>query len=199
MPRFGRKRAKPSVITLADRARDQGQWERAAGYYRIALHRNPQNPPIWVQYGHMLKESGHLAEAERAYRTALAYDPGNADSHLQLGHLLKVQGKCGEEQSSYLRALLLEPSAPHPSHELRGFGWSKPQISELLTLLPTHDSETPYSIKVTPDEALQHSPEFFTPLSSAEERKNVPILRPPDKRFRPHEEDQVITAFRFQC
>jgi predicted Zn-dependent protease len=66
MPRFGRKRVKPSIITLADRARDAGQWEVAAGYYQDALHRQPKNPPIWVQYGHVLKESGRLGEAERS-------------------------------------------------------------------------------------------------------------------------------------
>src|SRR5208337_3847808 len=104
MPRFGQKRVRPSVITLADRARDERQWERAAAYYRDALRRKPQNPPIWVQYGHVLKESGHLAEAEEAYRTALAYDRRSADSHLHLGHVLKIQGKTDEAQASYLRA-----------------------------------------------------------------------------------------------
>ena len=54
MPLFTRKRAKPSVITLADWARDAGQWELAAMYYRTALRRKPKNPPIWVQYGHVL-------------------------------------------------------------------------------------------------------------------------------------------------
>ena len=64
MLKFARKRIKPSVITLADRARDAGQWELAATYYQRALGRKPKNPPIWVQYGHVLKESGHLADAE---------------------------------------------------------------------------------------------------------------------------------------
>jgi hypothetical protein len=110
MPRFGWKRAKHSVITLADRARDVGQWELAAEYYRDALHRKPKNPPIWVQYGHVLKESGHLAEAESAYRTALAYDQRLADAHLQLGLVLKIQGKKEEAWEACLRALALDPS-----------------------------------------------------------------------------------------
>ena len=110
MPRFGRKRTKPSVITLADQARDRGQWERAARYYREALQRRPQNPPIWVQYGHVLKESGHWTEAERAYRTAIAYDPGSADAYLQLGHVLKIQGKKEEARAAYLHAVALDPS-----------------------------------------------------------------------------------------
>src|SRR5215831_20486801 len=107
MRQFTRTRAKPSVITLADRARDLGQWELAAAYYQRALRRKPNNSPIWVQYGHVLKESGHLAEAERAYRTALLYHPGSADPHLQLGRVLKIQGKNEEAQAAYLRAFAL--------------------------------------------------------------------------------------------
>src|ERR1700680_5019553 len=123
MPRFGRKRVKPSVITLADRARDTGQWEVAAEYYRDALQRKPENPPIWVQYGHVLKESGHLAEAEKAYRTAVAYDRRSADSHLQLGHVLKIQGKKKEALGAYLRAVELDPSVNGGSFELTQIGW----------------------------------------------------------------------------
>jgi glycosyltransferase involved in cell wall biosynthesis len=131
MPRFRRKRVKPSAITLADRARDAGQWEVAAEYYRGALRRKPENPPIWVQYGHALKESGRLAEAEKAYRTALAYDPRNADSHLQLGHVLKIQGKKEEAQTAYLRAVALGSSLNPASLEFAQLGWSQAHISML--------------------------------------------------------------------
>src|SRR5260370_41607312 len=110
MPRFRGKRMKPSVITLADRGRDTGQWEMAAEFSRAALRRKPENPSIWVQYGHALKESGHLAEAEKAYRTALVYDPRIADSHVQLGHVLKIQGKKEEARAAYLRAVAFDPS-----------------------------------------------------------------------------------------
>jgi GT2 family glycosyltransferase len=135
MPRFGRKNVKPSVITLADQARDQRQWERAAGYYRVALKRKPQNPPIWVQYGHVLKEAGHVAEAEGAYRRAIAYDPRSADAHLQLGHVLKIQGKKEEAQSAYLRAIVLSPSLNGMSFEFSQLGWSEDHASELQGML----------------------------------------------------------------
>src|SRR5438552_2864360 len=96
MPRLRLRRREPTIITRADRARAAGEWQLAAGLYRKALDRNPDKPPIWVQYGHALKEAGDRPEAERAYRTALSYDPAVADTHLQLGHALKLQGKTEE-------------------------------------------------------------------------------------------------------
>src|SRR5271167_1933685 len=135
MARFGWNAAKPSVITLADRARDAGRWELAAGYYREALHRNPQKPPIWVQYGHVLKESGQLAEAERAYRSAVAYNRRDADSQLHLGHVLKLQGKEKEAQAAYLQALALDPSLDDALREFAEFGWSEAHFLELRRML----------------------------------------------------------------
>ena len=116
LPRLGLMRLKPSFIALADRARATGQWERAAQLYRKALQRNPRNAPIWVQYGHALKEAGKLcepdklAQAELAYRKALSLDPSVADTYVQLGHVLKLQDKTNEAEASYLRAFALDPS-----------------------------------------------------------------------------------------
>lgn len=115
---FDRKSRKPSVIMRADRAREAGQWQLAARLYREALDRKPDNPPIWVQYGHALKECGNRADAELAYRTALGYWPDDADAHLQLGHVLKVQGKIAEAQAAYRRALALDRPLVDAAREL---------------------------------------------------------------------------------
>ena len=131
LPRRGLRRRKPNVIAFADQARDARQWELAAQLYRKALHRNPHNPPIWVQYGHALKESGELrdpeklAQAELAYRRALSLDPVMADTYLQLGHVLKLQHKLEDAQAAYLRAFTLQPSMPYPVKELSELGWSE--------------------------------------------------------------------------
>jgi GT2 family glycosyltransferase/ADP-heptose:LPS heptosyltransferase len=151
-------RRKPSVvIPLADRARDARQWELAAQLYREALKRNPDNTPIWVQYGHALKESGDLrdpdklAQAELAYRRALALNPTIADSHLQLGHVLKLQGKPEEAKACYLRALALDPSMSYPLQELGGLGWSAAQIVELRRMVDALSSPTDISAQPITD------------------------------------------------
>jgi tetratricopeptide (TPR) repeat protein len=145
MQRLRLKRNSP--ITLADRARDAREWERAARLYRKALERDPRRPPIWIQYGHALKESGQsraldmLANAEVAYRTALSLDPMAADPYLHLGHVLKLQGKSKEAEAAYLRAFALDPSVPFPLHELSSLGWSEAQLAELQHLAQDDDDE----------------------------------------------------------
>jgi tetratricopeptide (TPR) repeat protein len=139
MPRL-RLNRQPTIITRADRARAAGEWQHAAGLYRIALERTPNNPPIWIQYGHALKESGSLAEAETAYRTAIAYQPADADAHLQLGHALKLQGKRAEAEAAYRQAWLLDPSSADAARELAGFGWTKERLAEAAVDRPVSRS-----------------------------------------------------------
>jgi glycosyltransferase involved in cell wall biosynthesis len=115
-------------ISRADRARDSRDWVSAAQNYRKALDQKPDNPPIWVQYGHALKESGDLGEAENAYRKSLQLDSDVADTHLQLGHALKIQGRKIEASAAYLRALALDPALDHASFELRNLGWTTGRI-----------------------------------------------------------------------
>src|SRR5438445_10034043 len=147
MPRLRLRRREPTIITRADRARAAGEWQLAAGLYHIALERTPNNPPIWIQYGHALKESGSLAEAETAYRTAVSYDPEDADAHLQLGHVLKLQGKRAEAEAAYRRAWGLDRSSAESARELAGFGWTRQRLAEAA------DRSTPTSAREQPHAA----------------------------------------------
>jgi len=113
-PRLPFARAKSGLrsgIARADLARDAGQWPLAARYYRQALSEEPELPAIWVQYGHMLKESGDAAAAEAAYRESLRLDPENADTHLQLGHALKLLGRVEDAEAAYRSAAALDRRA----------------------------------------------------------------------------------------
>jgi tetratricopeptide (TPR) repeat protein len=136
---FGRKarRSAPrdtdvKAIAVADRARDAGEWETAARLYRAALNQQPNNPPIWVQYGHALKETGNRAEAENAYQKSIELDPDVADTHLQLGHVLKLQGKSGGAAAAYLRALVIAPALHDATKELLALGWTPSRIRQAL-------------------------------------------------------------------
>jgi tetratricopeptide (TPR) repeat protein len=124
-------RTHASVITLADRARDAGQLDRAGRLYRKALRRNPKNAAIWVQYGHVRKGLGQLDRAEAAYRQAIAHQPTSSDAQLQLGHVLKLRRHGEAAQAAYLRALALDPTAGDALTELGGLGWSESALAEL--------------------------------------------------------------------
>jgi glycosyltransferase involved in cell wall biosynthesis len=136
-PRSNPNRAEETLLSRADRARDSRDWVSAAQYYRKALDQEPNNPPIWVQYGHALKESGNLGEAENAYRKSLELDADVADTHLQLGHVLKIQGRRIEASAAYLRALVLDPALDHASIELRSLGWTTGRIRLALRAEPS--------------------------------------------------------------
>jgi glycosyltransferase involved in cell wall biosynthesis/tetratricopeptide (TPR) repeat protein len=106
------------LIAAADAARDRGDWKTASLLYEKGLRRDPHNAPIWVQYGHALKESGYLVAAEDAYKKALCLEPLEPDTHLQMGHLLKLQNRLIEAAGYYLRAVELDPAPCHASEEL---------------------------------------------------------------------------------
>jgi glycosyltransferase involved in cell wall biosynthesis len=98
------------ALARADHARDAKQWHEAAAAYAAAVAFEPNAAPIWVQYGHALKESGQHVKAEEAYRTALSLDATVPDTHLQLGHLLKLMDRQEEAAKAYLAALDLDPT-----------------------------------------------------------------------------------------
>ena len=79
------------LLSEADQARDARKWGEAAELYASYLKLRRADAPIWVQYGHALKESGKLDEAESAYEQSLVLSPDVADTHLQLGHLCKLR------------------------------------------------------------------------------------------------------------
>jgi tetratricopeptide (TPR) repeat protein len=117
--------ARDADLHAADAARDRQDWAAARDAYARVLARNAADPAIWVQYGHMLKETRGFEAAEAAYRRALAAAPAKADTHLQLGHLYKVTGRLHEALLAYGEAARLAPGLTDAERELR---WTRRQI-----------------------------------------------------------------------
>ncbi|WP_143736941.1 tetratricopeptide repeat protein [Erythrobacter tepidarius] len=120
-------------VALGDAARDQRKWREAAEHYGRALTESPRNQPIWVQYGHALKESAQLAAAEDAYRRAIALEPEDGDAHLQLGHCLKVKGDLFGAVGCYVNALQCEPENSFARKELQNYGWTSAELESAKT------------------------------------------------------------------
>src|SRR5207253_757076 len=97
-------------------------WTIAAEAYAAVVELAPELAPIWVQYGHMLKEAGKREQAQKAYEKALEIEPENADTHLQLGHLHKLMEDKPAAVEMYRRALEIDPMLTDATAELKRLG-----------------------------------------------------------------------------
>ena len=63
------------------------EYDRAIEIYRPLLAEYPQQPKVWMSYGHALKTVGHRDEAIDAYRSAIAQDPGLGEAYWSLANM----------------------------------------------------------------------------------------------------------------
>lgn len=124
---------------VGDDARDCAEWRAAEIAYSAYLDVSPDDQPIWVQYGHALKEQGKLAGAEVAYRRAIEMLPNDADAYLQLGHVLKLLGRLEDAQHAYMRSMELKPSKA-AFEETTSLGIAEGG-RELMESLASHDRD----------------------------------------------------------
>ena len=113
-------------------AAQEQNWADAELGYAMMIRIRGYCLPIWVQYGHALKEQGKLNGAELAYREALAIDASDSDAHLQLGHALKLLGARDAAAEAYFEAFRLQPSYASVRIELKGAGISRSRLMEIL-------------------------------------------------------------------
>ena len=125
-----------TFVVRGDRANAERRWGDAAAAYSAALDRDPTLFAVWVQYGHSLKEQGHLLEAERAYRQAIKLNQTDADAHLQLGHVLKLQGAYREALESYEAGRRLDPTDADLVREADDLSAIAPAIADDAAALP---------------------------------------------------------------
>lgn len=133
-------------VAMADRARDARRWGMAAQHYHRALRRDPRNAPIWVQYGHSLKEAGRIVAAEEAYRKAIQLEPDIADLHVQLGHALKLQGRQADAEAAYVHACTLDRDMFETSPDVRA---AVEKSSDEKTI--AHEFDRAYYLRTYPD------------------------------------------------
>ncbi len=116
-----RTRSAARLRVAADRYRDEQSWAAAARRYGLALRLRPDQPHLWVQYGHALKESGAREDAVVAYRRAAGMVPDDPDAHVHLGWLLNDLGRPAEAVVAMEAAALLDPSLQEERHFSRQY------------------------------------------------------------------------------
>jgi len=114
----GSTRTDAMLLDQGNRLRDERAWADAAEAYGRYLRQQPADGPIWIQYGHCLKEAGDPQGALLCYREAEKLRPGDSDLQLQIGHALKLLGRQEEAFGAYAMALTLDPGNIHARREL---------------------------------------------------------------------------------
>ncbi|WP_295525338.1 sulfotransferase [Novosphingobium sp. Chol11] len=68
-----------------------GEFDEALALYRQVLSDAPNQPKVWMSFGHMLKTVGQLTEGIAAYRRALELSPGLGEVWWSLANLKTVR------------------------------------------------------------------------------------------------------------
>jgi tetratricopeptide (TPR) repeat protein len=68
-----------------------GEFDEALALYARVLAEAPNQPKVWMSYGHLLKTVGRLDEGIAAYRRALAIQPGLGEVWWSLANLKTVR------------------------------------------------------------------------------------------------------------
>jgi len=84
-----------------------GSYEEAIGIYEAVLARLPDQPKVWMSYGHVLKTVGRQADSVAAYRRALEIAPGLGEVWWSLANLKTVA--FGDADIAAMEAALAAP------------------------------------------------------------------------------------------
>ena len=63
------------------------EYDRAVEIYERLLAEFPEQPKVWLSYGHALKTAGHRSRAIAAYRTAAAQNPSLGEAYWSLANM----------------------------------------------------------------------------------------------------------------
>jgi tetratricopeptide (TPR) repeat protein len=74
-----------------------GEYDRAIEIYESVLAEYPDQPKIWLSYGHALRTAGRRAEGVAAYQRCLAMAPKLGEAYWSLANLKTVRFSKGEE------------------------------------------------------------------------------------------------------
>lgn len=107
-----------TLLAAGDVANREQRWQDAAEAYRGVLAIDDGLQPVWIQFGHALKERGLVSDAIDAYRKAIALLPSDADAHLQIGHAYKIAGDLAAARAAYAESQRLDPMFRPAAEEL---------------------------------------------------------------------------------
>lgn len=103
-----RKGIAARLAVLYDR---QGNHERAAAEYDLALREEPRNADLWNDYAYFQFERAQFAEAEKSARRSVELDREHKRAWVNLGLILAEQERYDEAYEAFTKAV--SPAAAH--------------------------------------------------------------------------------------
>ncbi|GAA5878306.1 hypothetical protein JCM1840_002375 [Sporobolomyces johnsonii] len=88
------------------------EWERALGFFREAVRRDPLHYNAWFGLGNVYMKTGKYTLAEYHFRRALEINPTNATLACCVGSVLEKLRRPKEALEVYERACVLAPDSP---------------------------------------------------------------------------------------
>lgn len=109
------------ALRRARQAARRRDWARAAALYTVVLMTRDE-PRIWVQLGHALREQKAFLPAANAYRQALGRGLPDGEVHFMIGLSAARAGDAGAALAAYRQALRCAPGLRDTYAELRDPG-----------------------------------------------------------------------------
>jgi Flp pilus assembly protein TadD len=91
---------------------EDGNFEKAAEYFRRAVTAQPENPLAQYNLGSVLEEMNQLEEARDHLRKAVSLDPGSSDAHYNLAFVCEKLRALPEARKHWRAYLQLDPNSP---------------------------------------------------------------------------------------
>lgn len=87
------------------------EWERASGFFREAIRRDPRHYNAWFGLGNVYLKTGKTTLAEYHFRKALQLNPSNATIACCVGAVLEKLGRRAEALDMYDQAKAVAPES----------------------------------------------------------------------------------------
>jgi tetratricopeptide (TPR) repeat protein len=105
---------------LGTRAISNGEWEKAAGYFRKGIELEPANPSLRHKLGTVFFETGDARGAVQQFEEAIRVSPEYAKAHYSLGVVMISSGRYKEATDRFSAAVRYEPSYVEARVQLAG-------------------------------------------------------------------------------
>ena len=151
-----------------------GEYAKAIAIYEEVLEAAPEQPLIWLSYGHALRTTGRQQDAIAAYRRALAQMPELGEAYFSLANLKTFRFSPVEIEA--IRGLIARPdlAGEHRLHlhyalgkALEDQGAYREAFENYVEGAALRRSQTPYDADEN-TERVERSCAFFSPAFFAE-------------------------------